>query len=83
MIALDLYVGENALANHHSSPEESARTRCVQMSIHMIRKPTRKRWMSTDGLVAGLKHIKFGGAVARPLYGERLTVGILDFETLT
>ena len=29
MIALDFWVGENALANHHSSPEESACTRCV------------------------------------------------------
>jgi hypothetical protein len=83
MIALDLYVGENALANHHSSPEESACTRCVQMSFHMIRKPKRKRSMSTHCSVAGLKHIKFGGVVARPLYGERLTVGILDFEALT
>ena len=36
MIALDLYVGENALANHLSSPKGSACTRCVQMSLHLL-----------------------------------------------
>jgi hypothetical protein len=30
MIALDLCVGENSLANHLSSPKGSACTRCVQ-----------------------------------------------------
>ena len=32
MIALDLYDGENSLANHLSSPKGSACTRCVQMN---------------------------------------------------
>jgi hypothetical protein len=40
--------------------------------------------MSTYGSVAGLQpHQIWGGVVARPLHGERLTVGILDFEPLT
>ena len=34
-------------------------------------------------LYVGVSALKFGGVVARPLYGERLTVGILDFEALT
>ena len=36
MIALDLYVGENSLANHLSPPKGSACTRCVQMSLHPV-----------------------------------------------
>ena len=36
MIALDLYVGEDSLANHLSSPKGSAFTRCVQMSLHLV-----------------------------------------------
>jgi hypothetical protein len=36
MIALDLYVGENSLANYLSSPKGSACTRCVQMSLHLV-----------------------------------------------
>jgi quercetin dioxygenase-like cupin family protein len=40
--------------------------------------------MSTYGSVAGLQpHQIWGGVVARPLHGESLTVGILDFEPLT
>ena len=36
MIALDLCVGENSLANHLSSPKGSACTWCVQMSLHLV-----------------------------------------------
>ena len=84
MIALDLYVGENALASHLSSPNGSACRRCMQMDFRLIRKPKRKGRMSTYSSVAGLQqHQILGGVVARPLCGERLTVGILDFDPLT
>ena len=56
MIALDLYVGENA------------------RSLTTCRRRRGRRTPATSN---------FGGVVARPLYGERLTVGILDFEPLT
>jgi hypothetical protein len=36
MIALDLYVGENSLANHLSSRKGSACTKRVQMSLHLV-----------------------------------------------
>jgi hypothetical protein len=36
MIALALYVDENSLANHLSSPKGSACARCVQMSLHLV-----------------------------------------------
>jgi hypothetical protein len=36
MIALDLYVGENSLANHLSSPKGSACTRCVPMGLQLV-----------------------------------------------
>jgi hypothetical protein len=36
MIGLDLYVGENSLANHLSSPKGSPCARCVQMSLHRV-----------------------------------------------
>jgi hypothetical protein len=40
--------------------------------------------MSTYVSVAGLhRHQIWGGVVARPLHGEGLTVGILDFEPLS
>jgi hypothetical protein len=40
--------------------------------------------MSTYVSVAGLQpHQIWSGLVARPLHGESLTVGILDFEPLT
>ena len=40
--------------------------------------------MSTYVSAAGLQpHQIWGGAVARPVQGESLTVGILDFEPLT
>lgn len=40
--------------------------------------------MSTHVSVAGLQPYRiWGGMVARPLHGESLTVGILDFEPLT
>jgi hypothetical protein len=40
--------------------------------------------MSTYVSVAGLQaHQIWGRVVARPLHGESLTVGILDFEPLT
>jgi hypothetical protein len=35
MIALDLYVGENSLANRLSPPKGSSCTRCVQTSLHL------------------------------------------------
>jgi quercetin dioxygenase-like cupin family protein len=40
--------------------------------------------MPTYASVAGLEpHQIWNGVVARPLHGERITVGILEFETLT
>jgi hypothetical protein len=40
--------------------------------------------MSTYVSVAGLKpHQIWGGVVVRPLHGESLAVGIIDFEPLT
>lgn len=50
MIALDLYVGENSLANHLSSPKASACTRCVQMSLHLV--PD----VNVPGIRAGRRH---------------------------
>ena len=50
MIALDLYVGENALANHLSSPKGSACTRCVQMSS------TWSQMSTSRGIRAGRRH---------------------------
>lgn len=56
MIALDLYVGANSLANHLSPPKGSACTRCGQMSrpdgatVIDVFSPVRSDWNDTPRL---------------------------------